>query len=151
MSTSFTENTYPFKVSLDRLQGNQYLQYCATHTSKGTDKMSYSSGMMSLLAESIEICGSNEQLDRLRPSLGAKEASIATCLIEALGLSKNSVPAHLLLNWKTSSDESAGNFSDLAASVLKDRHTGEGGILTVDDVNVLLDDFSKSTKRLIGL
>lgn len=59
-------------------------------------------------------------LDRERGSYGLKESVLATCLIDALGMSRDSKDALRLLNWRkggAKTGANAGNFSLVAAEV----------------------------------
>lgn len=59
-------------------------------------------------------------LDRERGSYGLKEHALATCLIDALGMSRDSPDAQRLLNWRKGGPKtglSAGNFSLVASEV----------------------------------
>lgn len=59
-------------------------------------------------------------LDRDRGSYGLKEHVLATCIIDALGISRDSDDAHRLLNWRKAGPRAglnAGNFSLVAAEV----------------------------------
>lgn len=57
-------------------------------------------------------------LDRERGSYGLKESVLANCLIDALGMSKDSADAIRLLNWrKGGTAPNAGNFPMVAAEV----------------------------------
>lgn len=57
-------------------------------------------------------------LDRERGSYGLKESVLANCLIDALGMSKDSADAVRLINWrKGGAAPNAGNFPMVAAEV----------------------------------
>lgn len=59
-------------------------------------------------------------LDRERGSYGLKESVLATCLVDALGLSKESPDALRLFNWRKGGAKTgvnAGNFSLVAFEV----------------------------------
>lgn len=59
-------------------------------------------------------------LDRERGSYGLREHVLATCLIDALGMSRDSPDSQRLLNWRKGGPKSgafAGNFSLIAAEV----------------------------------
>ena len=59
-------------------------------------------------------------LDRERGTYGLKESVLATCLIDALGMSRDSQDALRLLNWRKGGAQTganAGNFSLVAAEV----------------------------------
>ncbi|KAM0858561.1 hypothetical protein ACQ4PT_047755 [Festuca glaucescens] len=58
-------------------------------------------------------------LDRKRGSYGLKEATLATALIDALGIAKDSPDAVRLTNWRRGGGErNAGNFALVAAECL---------------------------------
>ena len=59
-------------------------------------------------------------LDRERGSYGLKESVLATCLIDALGMSRESEDALRLINWRkggAKTGANAGNFAMVAAEV----------------------------------
>ena len=59
-------------------------------------------------------------LDRERASYGLREHVLATCLIDALGISRDSPDSQRLLNWRKGGAKSgafAGNFALVAAEV----------------------------------
>lgn len=59
-------------------------------------------------------------LDRERGSYGLKESVLATCLIDALGIARDSEDALRLINWRkggAKTGANAGNFSLVAAEV----------------------------------
>jgi DNA ligase 4 len=57
-------------------------------------------------------------LDRERGSYGLKEAVLATVLVDALGIAKDSTDAVRLINWRRGGGfRNAGNFSLVAAEV----------------------------------
>lgn len=65
-------------------------------------------------------------LDRERGSYGLREHVLATCLIDALGMSRDSPDSQHLLNWRKGGPKSgafAGNFSLIAAEVVGFRFT----------------------------
>ncbi|KAL0015445.1 hypothetical protein SO802_002514 [Lithocarpus litseifolius] len=89
-------------------------------------------------------------LDRERGTYGLKESVLATCLIDALGMSRDSQDALRLLNWRkggTQAGANAGNFSLVAAEVLQCRQGMASGGLTIKDINDLLDRLSSSENR----
>nr|POF07460.1 dna ligase 4 [Quercus suber] len=89
-------------------------------------------------------------LDRERGTYGLKESVLATCLIDALGMSRDSQDALRLLNWRKGGAQTganAGNFSLVAAEVLQCRQGMASGGLTIKDVNDLLDRLSSSENR----
>ncbi|GLJ26170.1 hypothetical protein SUGI_0501990 [Cryptomeria japonica] len=82
------------------------------------------------------------QLDRERGAYKLKEAQLAKCLTDALGLSKDSPDAHRLINWRkggAKAGANAGNFPMVAAEVLHQRQRVMSGGLKIKDVNDLLD------------
>lgn len=59
-------------------------------------------------------------LDRERGTYGLKESTLATCVVDALGLAKDSPDALRLVNWRKGgarSGANAGNFALIAAEV----------------------------------
>lgn len=59
-------------------------------------------------------------LDRERGSYGLKESVLATCIIDALGMSRESPDALRLINWRKGGAKTgvnAGNFSLVASEV----------------------------------
>lgn len=62
-------------------------------------------------------------LDRERGTYGLKESVLATCLVDALGMSRDSPDALRLFNWRRGGPRTganAGNFSLVAAEVCLD-------------------------------
>ncbi|XP_020879936.1 DNA ligase 4 isoform X2 [Arabidopsis lyrata subsp. lyrata] len=90
-------------------------------------------------------------LDRERGSYGLKESVLATCLIDALGISRDAPDAVRLLNWRkggtAKAGANAGNFSLIAAEVLQRRQGMASGGLTVKELNDLLDRLASSENR----
>jgi DNA ligase-4 len=89
-------------------------------------------------------------LDRERGSYGLKESVLATCLIDALGMARDSHDALRLLNWRKGGAQTganAGNFSLVAAEVLQRRQGMASGGLTINEVNDLLDRLASSENR----
>ncbi|XP_027356168.1 DNA ligase 4 isoform X3 [Abrus precatorius] len=89
-------------------------------------------------------------LDRERGSYGLKESVLATSLIDALGMSRDSPDAIRLINWRkggASSGASAGNFALVATEVLQRRQGMASGGLTIKELNELLDRLSSSENR----
>jgi DNA ligase-4 len=61
-------------------------------------------------------------LDRERSSYGLKEATLATALVDALGIAKDSPDAVRLTNWRRAGGgRNAGNFALVAAEVSSDK------------------------------
>ncbi|KAL8480268.1 hypothetical protein ACS0TY_026986 [Phlomoides rotata] len=89
-------------------------------------------------------------LDRERGSYGLREHVLATCLIDALGMSRDSPDSQRLLNWRKGGPKSgafAGNFSLIAAEVLQRRQGMTSGGLTIKELNELLDRLASSDNR----
>ncbi|XP_047307566.1 DNA ligase 4 [Impatiens glandulifera] len=90
-------------------------------------------------------------LDRERGSYGLKESVLATCLIDALGISRDSEDAIRLINWRKGGTAKAGanvgNFALLASEVLQRRQGSTSGGLTIKELNVLLDRLASSENR----
>lgn len=78
-------------------------------------------------------------LDRERGTYGLKEAALAKCLSDALGLAKESEDAKKLLNWRKGGAQHVGNFPLVAAEVLFMRQSTSSGGLKIKDVNSYLD------------
>ncbi|GAY37255.1 hypothetical protein CUMW_027650 [Citrus unshiu] len=90
-------------------------------------------------------------LDRERGSYGLKESVLANCLIDALGMSKDSADAVRLINWrKGGTAPNAGNFPMVAAEVLQRRQGMISGGLTIKELNDLLDRLASSENRTVG-
>ncbi|KAJ7531081.1 hypothetical protein O6H91_14G031600 [Diphasiastrum complanatum] len=90
------------------------------------------------------------ELDRERGTYGLKEAVLAKCLAEALGLSKESQDAQSLLNWRKGGTKigiNAGNFALIAAEILHRRQRITSGHLTIKDVNDQLDRLAAAENR----
>ncbi|KAL0410270.1 UNVERIFIED_CONTAM: DNA ligase 4 [Sesamum latifolium] len=89
-------------------------------------------------------------LDRERGSYGLREHVLATCLIDAIGMSRDSPDSQRLLNWRKGGPRSgafAGNFSLIAAEVLQQRQGMTSGGLTIKELNELLDRLASSENR----
>ncbi|KAF8102614.1 hypothetical protein N665_0198s0309 [Sinapis alba] len=90
-------------------------------------------------------------LDRERGSYGLKESVLATCLVDALGISRDAPDAVRLLNWRkggtAKAGANAGNFSLIAAEVLQRRQGMASGGLTIKELNDLLDRLASSENR----
>ncbi|XP_052622142.1 DNA ligase 4 [Lactuca sativa] len=89
-------------------------------------------------------------LDRERGSYGLKESVLATCIIDALGMSRESPDALRLINWRKGGAKTgvnAGNFSLVASEVLQRRQGMISGGLTIKELNELLDRLASSENR----
>ncbi|XP_059637506.1 DNA ligase 4 [Cornus florida] len=89
-------------------------------------------------------------LDRERGTYGLKESVLATCLIDALGMSRESDDALRLVNWRkggAKTGANAGNFSLVATEVLQRRQGMTSGGLTIKELNDLLDRLASSENR----
>ncbi|KAI3443409.1 hypothetical protein Pfo_000074 [Paulownia fortunei] len=89
-------------------------------------------------------------LDRERGSYGLREHVLATCIIDALGMSRDSPDSQRLLNWRKGGPKSgafAGNFSLIAAEVLQWRQGMTSGGLTIKELNELLDRLASCENR----
>ncbi|CAN4084839.1 unnamed protein product [Withania somnifera] len=89
-------------------------------------------------------------LDRERGSYGLKEHVLATCLIDALAMSRDSDDSRRLLNWRKGGPKTgsnAGNFSLVAAEVLQRRQGMSSAGLTVKELNDFLDHLASSENR----
>ncbi|XP_047258339.1 DNA ligase 4 isoform X1 [Capsicum annuum] len=89
-------------------------------------------------------------LDRERGSYGLKEHVLATCLIDALAMSRDSDDARRLLNWRKGGPKTgsnAGNFSLVAAEVLQRRQGMASAGLTIKELNDFLDHLASSENR----
>ncbi|XP_061991495.1 DNA ligase 4 [Rosa rugosa] len=89
-------------------------------------------------------------LDRERGSYGLKESVLATCLIDALGMSRDSDDALRLINWRkggAKTGANAGNFALVAAEVLQRRQGLRSGGLTIKELNDLLDRLASGENR----
>ncbi|XP_021893120.1 DNA ligase 4, partial [Carica papaya] len=89
-------------------------------------------------------------LDRERGTYGLKESVLATCLVDALGMSRDSEDAVRLINWRKAGAKAganAGNFALVAAEVLQRRQGMASGGLTIKELNDLLDRLASSENR----
>ncbi|KAI3834710.1 hypothetical protein MKX03_000319 [Papaver bracteatum] len=89
-------------------------------------------------------------LDRERGSYGLKESVLANCLIDAVGLSKDSEDAKKLINWRKGGSKTGynvGNFGLVAAEVLQRRQGMISGGLTIKELNNMLDRLASSENR----
>ncbi|XP_042497376.1 DNA ligase 4 isoform X2 [Macadamia integrifolia] len=89
-------------------------------------------------------------LDRERGTYGLKESVLATCLIDAIGMSRDSEDALRLMNWRkggAKTGANAGNFALVAAEVLQRRQGMASGGLTIKELNDLLDRLASSENR----
>lgn len=89
-------------------------------------------------------------LDRERGTYGLKESGLATCLIDALGMSRESEDALRLINWRKGGPKTGanvGNFALVAFEVLQRRQGTTSGGLTIKELNELLDSLASSESR----
>ncbi|XP_052198672.1 DNA ligase 4 [Diospyros lotus] len=89
-------------------------------------------------------------LDRERGTYGLKESVLATCLVDALGMSRDSEDALRLFNWRkggSASGPNAGNFALVATEVLQRRQGSTSGELTIKELNELLDSLASCENR----
>ncbi|KAF0894154.1 hypothetical protein E2562_034886 [Oryza meyeriana var. granulata] len=87
-------------------------------------------------------------LDRERGSYGLKEAALASVLVDALGIAKDSPDAVRLTNWRRGGGgRNAGNFALVAAEVLQRRQGMTSGGLTIKEVNDALDRLAATENR----
>ncbi|XP_068641207.1 DNA ligase 4 [Aristolochia californica] len=89
-------------------------------------------------------------LDRERGSYGLKESVLATCLIDALGMSRESEDALRLINWRkggAKTGANVGNFALVAAEVLQCRQGTASAGLKIKELNDLLDRLASSENR----
>ncbi|XP_022037760.1 DNA ligase 4 [Helianthus annuus] len=89
-------------------------------------------------------------LDRERGSYGLKESVLATCIIDALGMSRESADAVRLINWRKGGAKTGvnvGNFSLVASEVLQRRQGMMSGGLTIKELNDLLDRLASNENR----
>ncbi|XP_057549954.1 DNA ligase 4 [Amaranthus tricolor] len=90
-------------------------------------------------------------LDRERGSYGLKESVLATSLLDALGISRDSEDAKKLINWRKGgtkiAGDIAGNFALVAADILQRRQSSAFGDLTIRELNELLDRLANAENR----
>ncbi|XP_050216618.1 DNA ligase 4 [Mercurialis annua] len=89
-------------------------------------------------------------LDRERGSYGLKESVLATSLVDALSMSRESPDAVRLFNWRKGGPKTgsnAGNFPLVAFEVLQRRQGLSSGGLTIKELNELLDSLASSENR----
>ncbi|CAN0912488.1 DNA ligase 4 [Linum grandiflorum] len=89
-------------------------------------------------------------LDRERGSYGLKESVLATCLVDALGMSRDSPDALRLVNWRKGGAKTgvnAGNFALVASEVLQRRQSMASAGLTIKELNDLLDRLASAENR----
>ncbi|GAB4853505.1 hypothetical protein Ancab_017696 [Ancistrocladus abbreviatus] len=89
-------------------------------------------------------------LDRERGSYGLKEYVLATSLIDALGMARDSEDAVRPVNWRkggAKTGNNVGNFALVAGEVLQHRLGMMSGGLTIKALNDLLDCLASSENR----
>ncbi|KAL9270517.1 DNA ligase 4-like protein [Drosera capensis] len=91
-------------------------------------------------------------LDRERGSYGLKESTLATCIVDALCVSREAEDAVRLINWRKGGVRvgyNVGNFAGVAAEVLQRRQGIVSGGLTIREINDLLDRLASSESRQV--
>ncbi|GAA5965465.1 hypothetical protein JCM3765_003291 [Sporobolomyces pararoseus] len=90
--------------------------------------------------------------DTRRRTYNLKEQKLAKAIVTALDLPPESADARKLINWKvpTKEDEAAGEFATVAEKVILSRSSviTKFGSLSVDGVNDILDEISKTTATI---
>lgn len=89
-------------------------------------------------------------LDKERGTYGLKEAILARCVSDALGLAKDSEDAKMLVNWRRGGAQggaNVGNFLRVAAEVLFRRQSTSSGGLKIKAVNEYLDQLASAESR----
>lgn len=80
-----------------------------------------------------------------------KEAMLAKCYIEVLGLDKHSEAATRLVKWKQpvdgQHDGGSGDFARVCYNEISARSTVEEGQLSIDAVNTILDQLAGGRLR----
>ncbi|KAJ3515533.1 hypothetical protein NLJ89_g1703 [Agrocybe chaxingu] len=93
------------------------------------------------------------QKDRERAVYGLKEKNLAKAYIKLIPLGMRDPDAIRLLNWKkpTEREKSSGDFPTVLFEVVSKRSSVIEGSLSVDDVNDILDELSKSMGKQIHI
>ncbi|KAF3794559.1 DNA ligase 4 [Nymphaea thermarum] len=89
-------------------------------------------------------------LDRERGTYGLKESTLATCLIDAVGMSRESPDAVRLINWRKGGARvgaNVGNFALVAFEILQARQGVASAGITIKELNDLLDRLASAEKR----
>ncbi|KAG9094130.1 DNA ligase (ATP) [Ceratobasidium sp. 392] len=88
--------------------------------------------------------------DRERAVYGLKETTLAKCFLASMGIDPKSLDGKRVLNWKkpTPDNPTVGDFPTTLYEVLAPRCPNTHGTLTVDRLNELLDDLTKSARNL---
>ncbi|QRV95869.1 ATP-dependent DNA ligase [Ceratobasidium sp. AG-Ba] len=88
--------------------------------------------------------------DRERAVYGLKEITLAKCFLASMGIDPKSSDGKRVLNWKkpTPDNPTVGDFPTTLYEVLAPRCPNTHGTLTVDRLNELLDDLTKSARNL---
>ncbi|KAK1275293.1 DNA ligase 4 [Acorus gramineus] len=89
-------------------------------------------------------------LDRERGTYGLKESTLAVCLVDALGIARDSEDALRLVNWRKGGSRAganAGNFALVASEVLQRRQGLASGEMTIKELNDLLDQLASKESR----
>ena len=77
----------------------------------------------------------------------SRKSVLATCLIDALGMSRESEDALRLINWRkggAKTGTNVGSFALVATEVLQRRQGMASGGLTIKELNDLLDQLASS-------
>ncbi|KAG8712068.1 DNA ligase (ATP) [Ceratobasidium sp. 394] len=90
------------------------------------------------------------QKDRERAVYGLKETTLGKCFLASMGIDPKSSDGKRVLNWKkpTPDHPTVGDFPTTLYEVLAPRCPNTHGTLTVDRLNELLDDLTKSVRNL---
>ncbi|GBG82685.1 hypothetical protein CBR_g35050 [Chara braunii] len=89
-------------------------------------------------------------LDKERNSYGMKQQMLAKCLVDALGVAKDSPDALKLVGWRDGgkkNGKNTGNFVLVAVEVLTRRQSETSFGLTLEDANHLLDRLAAAEKQ----
>ncbi|KAK1322796.1 DNA ligase 4 [Acorus calamus] len=89
-------------------------------------------------------------LDRERGTYGLKESTLAVCLVDALGIARDSEDALRLVNWRKGGSRAganAGNFALVAYEVLQRRQGSASGEMTIKELNDLFDQLASKESR----
>ncbi|CAK9238531.1 unnamed protein product [Sphagnum troendelagicum] len=85
--------------------------------------------------------------NRLRPHYQMKEAALASCLVQVLGLATTSNDGRQLLMWKTSAGSASGDLSVIASKVVSIRQQQQTKTICLTDFHSLLDRLATCSLR----